>query len=63
MTDTKSSGDLDELLETRRQLLVCLSKSPSPAVERALETADVYVFLALTYLGFTDELYPEERNC
>lgn len=61
MTDTETAIGLDELLETRRQLLACLSAAPSPAVERALETADGYVFLALTYLGYTEELYPEER--
>jgi hypothetical protein len=33
----------------------------SPAVARALELADSQVFLALTYLGHTGELFPDEQ--
>jgi hypothetical protein len=32
----------------------------SPAVARALELADMQLFLALTYLGHTAELFPDE---
>ncbi|WP_261568162.1 hypothetical protein [Frankia gtarii] len=32
----------------------------SPAIERALETAQMYLFLALGYVGHTDELFPDE---
>ncbi|WP_261558753.1 hypothetical protein [Frankia tisae] len=32
----------------------------SPAIERALETAQMYLFLALGYTGHTDELFPDE---
>ncbi|WP_163551694.1 hypothetical protein [Candidatus Frankia alpina] len=34
----------------------------SPAIERALETAQMYLFLALGYVGHTDELFPDELN-
>jgi hypothetical protein len=32
----------------------------SPAIERALQTAQMYLFLALGYVGHTDELFPDE---
>ncbi|EIV91561.1 hypothetical protein [Frankia sp. QA3] len=32
----------------------------SPAIERALETAQMYLFLALGYVGHTDALFPDE---
>ncbi|CAJ61751.1 hypothetical protein FRAAL3107 [Frankia alni ACN14a] len=34
----------------------------SPAIERALETAQMYLFLALGYVGHTDELFPDELH-
>ena len=33
----------------------------SPAVERALHQADVYLFLALGYFGYTERLLPEQE--
>ena len=52
---------LDRLLELRQQLLNEQDGATSPAVARALEMADTYLFLAISYLGYTDHLFPEER--
>ncbi|MDM3927507.1 hypothetical protein [Mycobacterium intracellulare] len=52
---------LHRLLDVRRALLAEEADAPSPAVARALEMADVYLFLAISYLGHTDHLFPEER--
>lgn len=52
---------LERLLGLRRDLLAEAARAPSPAVHRALEMADAYLFLALSYLGHTDELYPDEH--
>lgn len=52
---------LARLLALRRSLLAEEEAAPSPAVARALQMADTYLFLALSYLGYTDELFPEER--
>lgn len=51
---------LDRLLALRRSLLAEEEAAPSPAVARALEMADTYLFLALSYLGYTEKLFPEE---
>ncbi len=52
---------LHRLLNMRRALLTEQADAPSPAVARALEMADTYLFLAISYLGYTDRLFPEER--
>lgn len=52
---------LTRLLALRQSLLAEKESAPSPAVARALEIADEYLFLAISYLGYTDELFPEER--
>lgn len=52
---------LTRLLALRRALHTEQESAPSPAVARALEIADDYLFLAISYLGHTDQLYPEER--
>jgi hypothetical protein len=44
----------------RAGLLSEQSAAVSPAVGRALEMADAYLFLALGYLGHTEELFPGE---
>lgn len=49
------------IADARSRLLAEQAGAVSPAVARALEMADAYVFLALGYLGHTDELYPGER--
>lgn len=51
---------LAHLLALRRSLLAERHAAPSPGVSRALEMADMYLFLAISYLGHTDQLYPEE---
>lgn len=53
------------LLEIRRRLLEATADAASPAVARALDMADTYLFLAISYLGYSDDLYPEEalRQC
>lgn len=51
----------DRLLALRAQLLEEQQRSASPAVARALEMADAYLFLALGYTGYTEELFPGER--
>lgn len=52
---------LSNLLGLRESLLAARDNAVSPAITRALEMADTYLFLAISYLGYTDELFPEER--
>ncbi|GAC1373800.1 MAG: hypothetical protein NVSMB4_00760 [Acidimicrobiales bacterium] len=52
---------LSRLLSLRESLRAEASAAPSPAVARALQQADDYLFLALTYLGFTEKMFPQER--
>ena len=50
---------VDELTALRRNL-VLLNEDPwSPAVERSLRLADMYLHLALWQLGEVEELTPE----
>lgn len=51
---------LSRLVSLRSALSSEVEGAPSPAVGRALEMADVYVFMALSYLGYSEKLYPEE---
>lgn len=51
---------LERLLALRRSLREERAAAPTPAVDRSLEMADYHVFLALGYLGYTRELFPEE---
>jgi hypothetical protein len=51
---------LARLLELRDELLRTRNSAMSPAVARALDMADYYVFLALTYFGYTERLFPED---
>lgn len=60
---TTSVGDtaqLERLLALRSQLQGERAAASSPAVDRSLEMADYYLFLALTYFGYTDRLFPEQ---
>lgn len=52
---------LTRLLALREQLLAEREQAMSPAVDRALEMADYYLFLGLTYFGYTERLFPEQR--
>ncbi|MEW6470729.1 MAG: hypothetical protein AB1679_00480 [Actinomycetota bacterium] len=53
-------AQLDRLLGLRQRLLQEQAAAMSPAVERALRLADVYLFLALGYYGYTEHLLPED---
>jgi hypothetical protein len=48
------------LLNLRDQLLEEQAAAASPAVARALQIADYHLFLALTYFGYADKLFPEQ---
>jgi hypothetical protein len=52
----------ERLIALRGQMLAEQADAASPAVARALEMADAYVFLALGYLGHVDELFPGELS-
>ncbi len=52
---------LASLIELRQELTRARAEAPSPAVGRALQMADYYLFLAMTYLGYTGKLFPEEE--
>jgi hypothetical protein len=49
------------LLELRAALGAERARAVSPAVRRALEQADIYLYLGLGYLGHCDDLFPEEQ--
>ncbi len=51
---------LQRLLELREAMLEERSVAASPAVARALQMADYYLFLGLGYFGYTDRLFPEQ---
>lgn len=57
-----SERELGELLAVRRALLQARANASSPAVDRALEMADTYLFLGISYLGYAEEIYPEEAT-
>lgn len=52
--------ELTRLVALREELTQERAAASSPAVASALQLADVYLFLALGYLGYTDRLLPEE---
>ncbi|WP_214369815.1 hypothetical protein [Pseudonocardia sp. H11422] len=56
----ETDAQRERLLALRRQLLAEQAGALSPAVARALEMADAYLFLALGYVGHTEELFPGE---
>jgi hypothetical protein len=66
----RSVSSLGDVVDTQRERLIALrgqmlaeqADAVSPAVARALEMADAYVFLALGYLGHVDELFPGELS-
>lgn len=59
-------ADIEEvrvrLLRLRADLVRERSAAPSPAVARALEVAETYLYLGLGYLGHCDDLFPEEAD-
>ena len=52
--------ELGSLVELRQTLSKARIRASSPAVARALQMTDYYLFLGMTYLGYTDKLFPEE---
>lgn len=57
-TDTEQ---LQRLLELREILIQEQRSAQSPAVARSLEMADYYLFVGLTYCGYTEKLFPEQK--
>jgi hypothetical protein len=54
------AAQLDRLLRLRETLLQEREQSSSPAVARALQMADYYLFLGLTCFGYSEKLFPEQ---
>jgi hypothetical protein len=50
----------DRLVQLRQRLREERTNAVSPAIERALEMADMHLFVGLSYLGYTEQLFPEE---
>jgi len=55
------SAQLQRLLSLREMLLRERADAASPAVARALQMADYYLFLGLTYFGYSEKLFPEQE--
>lgn len=51
---------LQRLLELREAMAEERAVAASPAIARALQMADYYLFLGLGYLGYTERLFPEQ---
>ena len=60
LLSASESEQLDRLLALRTSLLAEKDNAMSPAVARALQLADVYLFLALGYYGYSERLLPEQ---
>lgn len=56
----EASNSLERLLAVRESLHKEVQEAISPAVARSLQMADTYLFMALSYLGYSSKLYPEE---
>jgi hypothetical protein len=54
------TDQLQRLLELREVVLKEQAVADSPAIARALQMADYYLFLGLGYLGYTERLFPEQ---
>ena len=52
---------LERCVELRARIREERRTAVSPAVERALELTDMHLFLAMSYLGYTEQLCPEEE--
>jgi hypothetical protein len=50
------------LLELRARLVRERQAALSPAIARALQMAEMYLFLSLGYVGYTGELSPDELS-
>lgn len=62
MAPTPLDPQLERLVEVRESLRGELARAATPAVARALETADYYLLIALGYLGHVDHLFPEQED-
>jgi hypothetical protein len=60
LLNREQAEQLDRLLDLRARLTAERDVAMSPAVARALQLADVYLFLALGYYGYTERLLPEQ---
>jgi hypothetical protein len=58
--DEQATAQLGRLAQLREQLREEMRKPATPALARALETADCYLLIGLSYLGYTDHLFPEQ---
>jgi hypothetical protein len=58
--DEHAAAQLERLADLREQLRCELRSAATPAVARALETADYYLLIGLSYLGHSDYLFPEQ---
>jgi hypothetical protein len=54
------AAQLDRLLRLRETLIEEREEASSPAVARALQMADYYLFLGLTCFGYSEKLFPEQ---
>lgn len=57
-----AEAQLQRLVDIREALRAEQRQAPSPGVARALETADYYLFIGLSYLGYVDHLFPEQEH-
>lgn len=55
------AAQLARLLDIRQAMLRERAASDSPAVARALQMADYYLFLGVTYFGYSEKLFPEQE--
>jgi hypothetical protein len=58
--DEHAAAQLERLADLREQLRCEVRNAATPAVARALETADYYLLIGLSYLGHTEHLFPEQ---
>ena len=56
----EEAAQLERLVALREQLRREQHEAVTPAVARYLQLADVYLFLGITHLGYTELLFPEE---
>ncbi|MER7434821.1 hypothetical protein ACFU8R_22890 [Pseudonocardia alni] len=56
----EADAQRERLVELRAHLARERGAAISPGIDRALEMADAYLFLALGYVGHTDEMFPGE---
>jgi hypothetical protein len=55
-------AQLERLLDIRKRVLAEKEKAVTPAVWSALRLADIYLFLALSHLGYMEEFFPSQQE-